>query len=89
MAAETADCDHLGVVPIPVYKGAILEGHAELLGAACERCGHTVIGLYTNNGPSVEWITVGAIVRKVRRYRRQAVVRELLGTPGPNPAADS
>ncbi|WP_163513562.1 hypothetical protein [Fodinicola acaciae] len=81
MAAETVDCVHSGVVPIPIHVQAILEGRVELLGGACERCGQTVIGVYTNSRLPVEWIPVSKIVRKVRHYRRQEVVNQFLGTP--------
>lgn len=89
MAAATVDCVHTVTVPACIDARAILDGHAELLAGACDRCGQTVAGLYTSARLPVEWIPVSDIVRKVRRYQRQAVAEQLLGSTGQSAGAGS
>ncbi|WP_163512144.1 hypothetical protein [Fodinicola acaciae] len=89
MAAASVDCVHTVTVSACIDARAILDGHAELLAGACDRCGQTLVALYTNSRLPQEWIEVSKIVRTVRRYRRQEVAEQLLGTTGQSLEAGS
>ncbi|WP_163511600.1 hypothetical protein [Fodinicola acaciae] len=70
---------HEVVTPSRIDAVPVVEGHVELLGGCCGDCGQTVMALDVGHGVR-QWHTVSSVVTRLRRYERQRVAEQLLGT---------